>query len=268
MAEPGSTAGAWATFSYGLGTPVPEAPLGPRALGRGWSLLWRRRWRWLGLTHVGLAATLVLYFLMVLFNSAGFSYSFWNEPPPTDAASVAAGLSLLVLAILVTVVGYFVYGAYCAMFLDAHHHELRSTGSVLGRALGSALRALWWGPLLFLAAIVSVVFVVPAIFVLPVLASLPISVIQRWKPLWTSQMAFVRDHFDDLLGCSAITATGGVVIWSSLLLSVFLADNFDGLAETLIIPVIWGCYLVIAFLAALLAAATAVLTELPPTLES
>lgn len=255
----------WDTASCGMGMVGPEAQRSSGALGQSWSLLWRRRWQWLALTHIGLAAALVLYFLMVLFNSAGFSYSFWNEPPPTDAASVAASLSLLVLAVLVAGVGYAVYGTYCVMFLDVHHHQPRSTTAVLGRGLGASLRALWWGPLLFLVAAVSVVLVVPAIFVLPVVASLPLGVIGRWKPFWSSHMAYVRDHFDELLGCSSITAVAGVVVWLTLLLSVFLADNFDGLVEAMILPVIWGCYLGVALLAASMAGAATVLTRAAST---
>ncbi len=52
----------------------------PSLLRPGWALFWARRWRWLALTHLGLAVVLIMYFLMVLANTAGFSYSFWNEP--------------------------------------------------------------------------------------------------------------------------------------------------------------------------------------------
>lgn len=78
-----------------------------------------RRWQWLALTHLGLAVVIVMYFLTVLANTAGFSYSFWNEPAPSDAAELFAVLSLPGLAVSVVVMGYVVYGAYCVMLVDA-----------------------------------------------------------------------------------------------------------------------------------------------------
>lgn len=60
-----------------------------------------------------------MYFLTVLANTAGFSYSFWNEPAPSDAAELFAVLSLPGLAVSVVVMGYVVYGAYCVMLVDA-----------------------------------------------------------------------------------------------------------------------------------------------------
>ena len=71
---------------------------------------------------LGLAVVLIMYFLMVLANTAGFSYSCWNEPAPNDAADRFAVLSLLALAISVVLVGYVVYGAFCVMFLGRPIH--------------------------------------------------------------------------------------------------------------------------------------------------
>jgi phosphoglycerol transferase MdoB-like AlkP superfamily enzyme len=85
---------------------------------------------------LGLAVVLIMYFLMVLANTAGFSYRFWNEPAPNDAADRFAVLSLLALAISVVLVGYVVYGAFCVMFLDARRGGTSSTFTVLRRSRG------------------------------------------------------------------------------------------------------------------------------------
>jgi Na+-transporting methylmalonyl-CoA/oxaloacetate decarboxylase gamma subunit len=84
-------------------------------LRQGWALFSTRRRGWLALTHLALGVVLVLYFLMVLANSAGFANSFWNEPPPNAAADRFTVLSLLALAISVLSVGHLVFWPYCVM---------------------------------------------------------------------------------------------------------------------------------------------------------
>ena len=230
----------------------------PSPLRTGWSLLWEHRWRWLALTHIGLVVVLAMYFMMVFANTAEFAYSFWNEPPPTDAADRFAVLSLLALAAAVVLVGYVIYGAYCVMFLDARRGGTTSTFVVLRRTVRPALRAWWWGPLLFVAAAVSVLLVFPAFFAVPALAPLPFSVILATKPS-IGHRALVRSTYQRLMPVSIITAVAGFAVAQSYVGSVVLVERFDGIVEVLVLPISWVCYLILALTAALAAACIAVL---------
>ena len=236
----------------------------PGLLRLGWALLSARRWQWLALTHLGLTVVLIMYFLMVLANSAGFSYSFWNEPAPNDAADRFAVLSLLALAISVVLVGYVVYGAFCVMFLEARRGRTSSPFTVLRRSLGPALRAWWWGPLLFLAAAASVVMVLPAIAVVPLLAPVPFSAILARDSLPGGFLEYVRSLYQRLLPAGIITAIGGFTVFQGITWSFALAERFDGLVELLVLPISWVCYLILSLSAALAAACVAVLVVEDP----
>lgn len=236
----------------------------PSLLRPGWALLSARRWQWLALTHLGLAVVLIMYFLMVLANTAGFSYSFWNEPAPNDAADRFAVLSLLALAISVVLVGYVVYGAFCVMFLDARRGGTSSTFTVLRRSLGPALHTWWWGPLLFLAAAASVVMVLPAIAAVPLLAPVPFSAILVRDSLPGGFLKYVRSIYQRLLPASIITAIGGFTVFQGFTWSIVLVDRFDGLVEVLVLPISWVCYLILSLSAALAAACVAELVAEDP----
>lgn len=240
-----------------MATASPESS--PGLLGPGWALLSARRWQWLALTHLGLAVVLVMYFLMVLANTAGFSYSFWNEPAPNDAADRFAVLSLLALALSVVLVGYVVYGAFCVMFLDARRGGTSSTFTVLRRSLGPALRSWWWGPLLFVVAAASVVTVLPAIALVPLLAPMPFSAILAGDSRPKGFLEYVRSNYQRLLPAAIITAIGGFTVFQGFRWSFFLVDRFDGLVEVLVLPISWICYLILSLSAALAAACVAVL---------
>jgi hypothetical protein len=237
----------------------PSSDARPGLLRRGCGLLTKRRWQWLALTHIGLAVVLVMYFLMVLANTAGFASSFWNEPPPNDAADRFAVLSLLALGVSVVFVGYVVYGAYCIMLLDSHCGRTTSTLAILRRTLGPALQSWWWGPPLFLVAAASVVLVLPGLTVVPLLAPVPFSVILARKPLVAGHLAFVRSAYHRLLPVSVVTAIVGFAVWQSFRWSFALVERFDGLVEVLVLPISWACYLIVGLAAALAAACTAVL---------
>ncbi len=232
---------------------------GPWAtLRQGWALFSTRRRGWLALTHLALGVVLVLYFLMVLANSAGFAYSFWNEPPPNAAADRFAVLSLLALAISVLSVGHLVFGAYCVMFLDARLGRRSSLASVLRRSVGPALRAWWWGGPLFLVGAIAVVMVAPVLVTLPVFVAAPFSVFLAATPSMPGYPAFLDALFPRFWVVNVIVAGGGLVVGQSVVWSGLLVERYDGLLELLVLPLSWACYLILACSAALSAACAAV----------
>ncbi len=133
----------------------------------------RHLWAWLVMAHVSLGAVLVVYFMMVAGNSLAYGYSYWHEPPPSEAGEIAAVVSLLALFLVTCVIGVIAYGWMCRYALAAREEVGVGIVTALRGALGPAMRTSWFAVPAFAATAIGTMLVVPGLVLIAVLGTLP-----------------------------------------------------------------------------------------------
>lgn len=207
----------------------------PGLLTESWLLIRRRWWHWLSLIQVPLIILAACYLIVVVASSTRFHYSFWNDPPPTEAADRFAVRSLWGLALVTAVVGFFAYGALCQFAMALLHDPDSNPLAAVRRSVIRGLRVSWWGIPLFGLAAAAALSVLPGLLLVPFVAAFPFGVLDEERTCgdchaWT---AMARRSAAD--SGSLVAIIEGVVVLATVV-SIFATQGLT-IAAGRFIPV-------------------------------
>jgi hypothetical protein len=195
----------------------------------------RESWlTWIGAAHLALVVVLVGYLATVGFNTAAYDYSFWNEPPPSDAADTAAVISLWMLYVFVCLVAAVAYGWMCERAAP-EGRESATIRSAFRRALPDAPIAVVGLAVIFVTLPVSI----PAAVAIAALGAAPMHSSSPSSVAWTVYVEFVRSNFSALFAIGLGVSLLAVPIDITVLLGFYLTENYNGSIEATVLPLIW-----------------------------
>lgn len=205
--------GGWTSHVTGGTSPVAS----PRSvLDAAWTAI-VLRWRaWIVIAHASAAPLIGLYLAIVGINNLVFDYSFWNEPPPSEAADTAAVVGLWCLGVVALPIVTLSYG-----WMAAHARDSTSLRGSLRHSFRVWLATGWYAVPLGLVALLSELFVAPAVLTAPFAALVALASLDG-RPLAVFDRAVIRS-LGGLAVVGCLAALLGVGFWMMFIATSLLA---------------------------------------------
>lgn len=187
---------------------------------------------WLAIGHLTSVPFLAVYLMLVGANSWVHSYSFWNDPPPTDRAEMTAVASLWALVVVAGFIGSFGWGWMCLQ--AGGGATLWESGR---RVIRPFLRRCWYATPLLIVTAACVLLIVPGVVAVALVGVVPFVSLAPVPP---------PDGYTGLISRCAVPlfAVGCVALPISILfwMMVVVTSRLASVSPPLAWLVGWACF--------------------------